>query len=82
MRRLKRVEKRKPGEFRLLLRIGVDGVRTSEEALEYAAGVNVVRFKRHVEKLRHLLYWDNALRRIKLKTRRQRQAEKLARTVG
>jgi len=73
MRRLKRVEKRKPGEFRLLVRIGMDGVRTREEALEYAAGINVVRFKKHVEKLRHRLYWDLALRKIKVRARRRRR---------
>lgn len=82
MRRLKRVEKKKPGEFRLLLRIGMNGVRTREEALDYAADINVVRFKKHIDKLRHQLYWDLALRTIKIKSRRRRRAEKLARAIA
>lgn len=64
MRRLKRVEKRKPGDFRLLLRLGVD--------------VNVARFKKHIARLQHRLYWDLALRQIKIKSRRRRRAEKPA----
>jgi hypothetical protein len=74
MRRLKKVEKRKPGEFRLLLRIGIDGVRTPEEALEHAAGINLVRFRKHLAKLTYRLYWDAAMRKISLKARRRRRA--------
>jgi hypothetical protein len=61
------------------MRIGMDGTRTREEALEYAAGINAVRFKKHIAKLRHRLYWDLALRKIKVQARRRRRAEKLAR---
>lgn len=77
MRRLKRVVKRQPGEFRLLLRIGIDGVRTPEEALMYAAGVNLVRFKRHVAKVQHRLYWDQPHRKIKVQARRRRRTLEL-----
>ncbi len=80
MRRLRPVQKRKPGEFRLLRHIGVGSGRTREEALAHATEVNVSRFRKHVARLKHRLRADLALRKIKLQARRRSRAERLSRS--
>lgn len=74
MRRVKRVEKRGLGEFRLLRHIGHGRGLSREEALDYAADVNVARLKKHMAKVARLLHSDLPLRRIKIKTRRRQLA--------
>lgn len=64
MRRLKPQEKR-PGAFRMLRALPMD--------------LNLARFKKFVARLEHRLYWDQALRKIKLKNRRRRAAARHAR---
>lgn len=64
MRRVKRVEKRQPGEFRLLKRLGVE--------------INLVRFRKHMARLERSMHADLAYRRIKIKSRRRFAANKAA----
>ena len=64
MRRLKPQEKKRVGEFRLLRGIPLD--------------VNLVRFKKHVKRLRRRLASDPIIRKFGLKNRRCRRVAALA----
>lgn len=77
MRRLRPIEKRREGEFRLL-RLGRFHTPTREAWLELTSAINFARFMKHVQRLKYRLRNDLALRRIKIKTRRVRRAERAA----
>ena len=59
-RRLKRQEPRDPRAFRLIPCLGNE--------------INFARFMKHVAKLERRLYWDLALRKLRLQNRRRRAA--------
>lgn len=60
MRRLMHVEKKRPGEFRML------------RCLD--ARVNLARLKKHAARLQQRMHGDLAYRRIKMKTRRRHRS--------
>lgn len=82
MRRMRPVETKKPGEFRLLMHIGLNTGRTREEAQDFAARLNLQRLEKHVDRLQHRLYSDVALRKIKLQNRRRSRAVLLSQTLA
>lgn len=78
MRRMRPVETKKPGQFRLLIHIGLNAGRTREEAQAFAARLNLQRLEKHVDRLQHRLYRDVALQKIKLQNRRRSRAALLS----
>ena len=79
---MRRIEKRKPGEFRMLMHLGSRAGRTREEAQAFTARLNLRRLEKHVARLRRRLYRDMALRKIKLQRRRRDRAARLLRSLA
>ena len=78
MRRLRPQEKKRVGDFFRPLYLGKVRGLPRKEALEYDVTLNVARLRVFVARLEKRLYWDTALRRLRLKNRRVRRAARVA----